>query len=127
MGKEVLKLSSPIKVNGEFIKELQYDLNSLTAGDILAADRNKAKASSGFTTQTVAELDTALHFYVGMQAIIKQNPKIDVSDLNNLSGSDVYKLMKIGRNFFREDSLEEKSATSEEQSVTIQEDTTAQN
>lgn len=116
MSKEVLKLSSPIKVNGETIKELEYDVQKLTVADIMTAGRNKSKALGNMdVSQKVAELDTELHFFVGMQAIIKQKPCIDVSDLNNLSGSDAYKLMQIGRSFFKVDSSVEELTSSEEQ------------
>jgi hypothetical protein len=116
MSKAVLKLSSPIKVNGETIKELEYDVQKLTVLDIMTASRNRAKALGNMdVSQKVAELDTELHFFVGMQAIIKQKPSIDVTDLNNLGGSDAYKLMQIGRSFFKADSLEEESTYSEEQ------------
>ncbi len=127
MGKEVLKLSSPIKVNGETIKKFEYDVQRLTVNDILTANKNKLRALGNVdTSQKVAELDADLHFYVGMQAIIKLNPSVDVSDLNNLSGCDAYKLMQIGRSFFRADSLEEESNISEEQSAPTQDDTIAQ-
>ena len=127
MSKEVLKLSSPIKVNGETIKKFEYDVQRLTVNDILTANKNKLRALGNVdTSQKVAELDADLHFYVGMQAIIKLNPSVDVSDLNNLSGCDAYKLMQIGRSFFRADSLEEESNISEEQSAPTQEDTTVQ-
>ena len=125
MSKEILKLKSPIKVNGETIKELAYDIDVLSPGDIAQADKNKVRAGGGVSSQTVAELDTILHIYVGMQAIIKLNPKVDIADLENIGGKDIYKIMKIGRSFFREDSSEEESAISEEQSTNIQEDTTA--
>lgn len=127
MGKEVLKLSSPIKVNGVEIKELTYDIDALGPGDILQADKNRVKETNGIVAQTVAELDPTLHLYTGLQAIIKLNPSIDISDLKNLSGKDTYKVMKVGRSFFREVSSVEESTTSEEQSAPIQEDTTAQN
>lgn len=116
MSKETLKLTSPIKVNGETLKELQYDVQKLTVSDILTAGRNKSKALGNMdVSQKVAELDTELHFFVGMQAIIKANPSIDVTDLNNLSGSDAYKLMQVGRSFFKADSSVEISEISEEQ------------
>ena len=128
MSKEILKLNSPIKVNGETIKQFEYDVQRLTASDILTANKNKLRALGNVdTSQKVAELDTDLHFYVGMQAIIKLNPSVDVSDLNNLSGGDAYKLMQIGRSFFRPDSSAEESTSSKELSVNTQEDTTAQN
>lgn len=127
MSKEVLKLSSPIKVNGETIKKFEYDVQRLTVNDILTANKNKLRALGNVdTSQKVAELDADLHFYVGMQAIIKLNPSVDVTDLNNLSGCDAYKLMQIGRSFFRADSLEEESNISGEQSAPTQEDTIVQ-
>lgn len=126
MSKEVLKLSSPIKVNGVEIEELAYDIDAVGPGDIIQADKNKIKACGGVSSQTVAEVDTILHLYVGMQAIIKLNPSVDVSDLNNLGRVDTYKVIKLGRSFFREDSSLEKSTSLEEQSAPIQEDTTVQ-
>lgn len=126
MSKEVLKLSSPIKVNGVEIKELAYDIDALGPGDIIQADKNRIKATNGIISQTVAELDPTLHICVGQQAIIKLNPSVDITDLNNLSGKDTYKVMKIGRSFFREASSADESTTSEEQSAPIQEDTTVQ-
>ena len=127
MSKEVLKLCSPIKVNGQELKELTYDIDALGPGDIINADKEKIKATNGIISQTVAELDPTLHLCVGKQAIIKLNPSIDVMDLNNLCGRDTYKVMKIGRSFFREASSLEESTTLGEQSMPIQEDTTVQN
>ena len=75
----------------------------------------------------VVEFDTELHLYVGMQAIIKLNPEIDVRDLKRLSGTDVMPLFRIGRTFFTRNASEVISESSKEQSATIQEDTTAQN
>ena len=126
MGKEILKLSSPIKVNGVEIEELAYDIDALGPGDIMQADKNRMRVTNGLVSQTVAELDPTLHLYVGLQAIIKLNPSVDISDLNNLGGKDTYKVMKIGRSFFREVSSAEKPTTSEEQSAPIQEDTIVQ-
>ena len=127
MSKEILKLVSPIKVNGETIKQLAYDVQLLTARDILTANKNKLKSMGNVdASQKVAELDTDLHFYVGMQAIIKLNPSVDVSDLENVGGVDAYKLMQIGRSFFRADSLGDVSTSSTESSADTQEDTTAQ-
>lgn len=116
MSKKVLKLCSPIKVNGETLKELEYDVQKLTVSDIITAGRNKAKAFGNMdVSQKVAELDTELHFFVGMQSIIKLNPSIDVTDLNNLSGADAYQLMQIGRSFFKAASSEEELTSLEEQ------------
>lgn len=127
MSKNILKLSGLLKVNGKQFKELAYDVQNLTVLDIMTASRNKAKACGNMdVSQKVAELDAELHFFVGIQAIVKQNPEIDNNDLINLSGSDAYQLMQIGRSFFKVDSFGEESATLEEPQADMQEDTTAQ-
>ena len=126
MSKEVIKLSTPINVNGKTIKELNYTL-ALDVDDVLTANNNRAAAHNNVdTTMKLVEFDTELHLYVGMQAVIKLNPHIDVSDLKRLSGADVSHLFKIGRAFFTQTGSAENSNESEEQSATTQEDTTAQ-
>ena len=127
MSKEVIKLAKPLLVNGKSIKELSYTLD-LDVDDILVANENRAKAHNNMdTAMKVVEFDTELHLYVGMQAIIKLNPEIDVRDLKRLSGTDVMPLFRIGRTFFTRNASEVISESSKEQSATIQEDTTAQN
>lgn len=126
MSKEVLKLSKPLLVNGKSLKELSYTLD-LDVDDILIAHENRAKAHNNMdASMKLVEFDTELHMYVGMQAIIKLNPEIDVRDLKRLSGSDVVPLFRVGRTFFTQTASEENSETSKEPSAPIQEDTIAQ-
>lgn len=128
MSKEILKLQKPLYVNGQELKALSYDIDELKVDDVLIAERNRAKASGGFdASQKAVEFDTSLHFFVGMQAIIKQQPQIDINDLKRLSGVDASHLCKIGRAFFMQTATVESLDTSEEPSATTQEDTTAQN
>ena len=128
MSKEILKLSKPLCVNGQELTELSYDIEALTVTDILEAGRNRAKASNGVdTSQKAVEVDTDLHVYVAMQAIIKQNPQIDINDLKRLSGAEVSHLIKVGRSFFMKSATVVRSETSAEQQAPTQEDTTAQN
>lgn len=130
MSKEILKLSSPLKINGQNMKELSYTLK-LDVDDVFIAHDNRAKAHNNMdTAMKLVEFDTELHLYMGMQAIIKLNPQIDVNDLKRLHGVDVVNLLKIGRAFFTQtDSMEnaQQSETSKESSVTTQDDTTVQN
>ena len=130
MSKEILKLSSPLKINGQNMKELSYTLK-LDVDDVFIAHDHRAKAHNNMdTAMKLVEFDTELHLYMGMQAIIKLNPQIDVNDLKRLHGVDVVNLLKIGRAFFTQtDSMEnsQQSETSKESSVTTQGDTTVQN
>lgn len=127
MSKEILKLSKPLLVNGKSLKELNYTLD-LDVDDILIANENRTKAHNNMdTAMKVVEFDTELHLYVGMQAIIKLNPQIDIRDLKRLSGVDVTQLLRLGRTFFTQTTSEENSEISKEPLATIQEDTTAQN
>lgn len=125
----ILKLANPLYVNGQQLNELQYTLD-LDGNDVLIAMDNRAKAHNGVdTVMKVVEFDTELHYFVGMQCIIKRNPQVDISDLKRLSGAEVNELFRIGRSFFTQTKSVGKSEEkpSEEQSVTIQEDTTVQN
>lgn len=129
MNNGILKLSSPLYVNGQQLNELQYTYE-LDGNDILTAMDNRAKAHNGVdTVMKVVEFDTELHYYVGMQSIIKLNPQIDISDLKRLSGAEVNELFRLGRGFFTQTKSGAKSELkpSVEQSETTQEDTTAQN
>lgn len=126
MSKEIIKLSKPLVVNGQKLKELSYTLD-LDVDDIFIANNNRAKAHNNVdTTMKLVEFDTELHLYAGMQAIIKLNPTIDITDLKRLSGPDVNHLFKIGRTFFTQTGSVEDLEISEEPSVTTQEDITAQ-
>ncbi len=125
----ILKLSNPLYVNGQQLNELTYTLN-LEVNNVLTAMENRAKAHNNVdTVMKAVEFDTELHGYIGMQCIIKVNPQIDINDLRRLSGIDAILLFKVGRDFFMQTKLVGKSEEkpSEEQSATIQEDTTVQN
>ncbi len=127
MNENVIKLSNPLLVNGQSLKELTYTLELDVEDILIANDRRAAAHNNVDTTMKVVEFDSELHLYVGMQAIIKLNPQIDIRDLKRLSGVDVIQLFKLGRTFFTRTKSGENLKTSNEQSVITQEDTTAQN
>ena len=103
--KNTLVLDNPILINGETVKELDYDPNEITALQFADADAHRMLATSsrnsrgGSGFSNAAELDYTLHLYLGIAAVIAVNPGYDVSDLERAKGDDVRQLMGIGRNF----------------------------
>ncbi|MCL2549175.1 MAG: hypothetical protein FWE76_08435 [Symbiobacteriaceae bacterium] len=108
-----LKLKNPIALDGGKLTEVTYDTNEITAIMFLDADR---RASPRELDVKVMEVNTGFHFYLGCQAIIALNCRIDISDLERTKGSDVLAITKVGRLFFgqSEDSEEESSAAPSE-------------
>ena len=97
-----IKLDNPIMINGNSVKELNYDFSKMTVQDYGNAEAAKASAlgSSGAMIQKVAQLDSTLHIYIAMAAIIAVNRDYTFIDLSRISGFDLAKLMKAGRAFF---------------------------
>lgn len=93
-----LKLRHPIKVAGKEFTELTYDTEKITVEQFAQAEKEKLKTGSGGTAMA-AELDYTLQLYLGMMAIIAENPVIDVADLKGVTGKDAVALYKIGRLF----------------------------
>ncbi|MGF7431095.1 hypothetical protein PQV03_10060 [Thermoanaerobacterium thermosaccharolyticum] len=94
---DTLKLSKPIMINGEEVKEIKYDLDSLTAQDLQNASRKYQK--NGGVIQ-VQELDSVYHLYLFAEAVAKVNPEIDLTDILRLSAKDAIKAESLVRNFF---------------------------
>ena len=96
-----IKLTKPIKVNGEEVAELTYDVNEITPAGFAEAEFRKSQASGskGAPSAAAVELDYSMQLYLGFAAIIAVNPKYDYNDLQRISGPDVMSVMKIGRNF----------------------------
>ncbi|HIS32263.1 MAG TPA: hypothetical protein IAB44_12080 [Candidatus Limivivens intestinipullorum] len=94
-----IKLKNPIKVNGAYVSEMDYDTNEIT-GELFAMAESKKKAAGSYRDISVTvELDFSLHLYMGFAAIIAKNPKISFDDLAQVKGRDVIDVMAIGRNF----------------------------
>lgn len=124
--KGTIKLKTPITVNGQQVAELTYDTEEITADLFSAADAHRriAAGKRNVTIVPTAELDFALHPYLGYAAVIAVNPQYDFSDLERVKGSDMLKVMEIGRNFIlRSDASTQK--TSDEPSETTAAPTTA--
>lgn len=112
---ETLKLRTPIKVNGEEVKELTYDASEITAEAFIAAEARKFKAAGrqGVTAGAL-EMDYSMHLQLGFAAIVAVNPKIDYNDLSRLKGADVAAVVRIGRNFIMPSAAEEPTDDSQE-------------
>ena len=113
--RESIHLSKPIEINGKEYQNLTYDCDEITAemfnrASVLAASAGR---QTGEANLSVMELDSSLHLYLGMQAIISINPEIDMQDLKRVKGMDIVKIVRIGRNFITgsaEELLEENNS-----------------
>ena len=106
--RDIIKLKKAIEINGKEVKELPYDPDEIDCQMF-----NKASALStgsnrtGTPNMSVMELDSAMHMYLGMMAVIAVNSEIDITDLERIKGSDLIKLVQIGRNFITRSSAED--------------------
>lgn len=111
-------LENPILVNGNTVSELSYNTDKITALQFIeACAKSAAIDKTRAVTLKLKENDYALHMYLGCMAIIADNPQIDITDLERITGTDILKLVNIGMVFTigkSEDYSEENS--SEEQS-----------
>lgn len=123
--KETLVLNNPIEINGRTVKELTFDIDEIS-GDLFAmADAKKmvASGSKNGNLSGAAEIDYSFQLYLGYAAIIAVNPEIDWSDLKRVKGTDLMKIMRIGRAFIvgsgasQEEDSEEPTETTEEPST----------
>lgn len=109
---EKLPLRNPIKINGEEVKEVSYDFESLTPDDMGAAEKRMLQKQQ--ISVQMEEFNYTWHSYLFAAAAVKANPQNDISDYIRLTGTDAMKARKLGRNFIlaAEDGEEE---TSDEQ------------
>lgn len=107
--KDIIHLKNPLEINGKKYTELSYDWDEITP-DMF----NRASALSSLSGRqagdganaNIMELDSALHMYLGMMAIIAINPEIDIQDLKRVKGMDVVSIVRIGRNFISRSAVE---------------------
>ncbi len=100
---EKLILTKPIKVNGEEIKEISYNLEDFTAKDKFEASKIYRRDGGSISVQ---ELDSDYHLYLFAQAVAKVDKKIDIQDILRLNAKDSTKAGNIVRRFFFLDSEE---------------------
>lgn len=100
MSKGILKLENPILINNEEVAELTYDPQKITAEQFsVACAKSAALNKTQSFTFKMMQNDYSLHLYLGMMAVIAENPKIDISDLERIHGFDVLSLTQIGTFF----------------------------
>lgn len=123
---EKFYLDNPIKINGEEVRELKYDFDELTVEDYTNAEvaKSAAMGSSGAMVQKMAQLDSTLHIYIAMAAVIAVNRSYTYLDLNKIRGLDLNKLMKAGQSFFTRRKSEESEQNSLKNSQEGMQDTT---
>ena len=97
--KGTITLLSPIEINGKEIKSLSYDLMKIDE-ELLSKADSLSHAGKKFSDVTLEEADYTYHRYLGMAAIIAENPWIDWEDLKRIKGIDLRTLTGIGHDFF---------------------------
>ena len=80
--KNKIILSTPLEVNGKQLKELPYDYMEIDSemfakASALADDEAR---KNGAASLSPMEMDSRLHMYLGMMAVIAVDSSIDISD-----------------------------------------------
>ncbi|KMT23009.1 hypothetical protein [Clostridium cylindrosporum] len=92
----VLKLSKVVSINGEEVKEIDYDFDDLKGDSIENAV--KAMQKQGYVS-TVQELDPILHAHIFAEA-----SGLDYLDIKSLPAKDYLKCVSAVRDFLLTDS-----------------------
>lgn len=111
---ETISLRAPILIDGEQVRELTYDIDSITPDQFVEAEVLAANIATSIRKMStkVVELDAGFHYYLGVMAIIAANPSYSVQDVERVKGPDVMKIMRIGRNFTTADAEEDEDEAS---------------
>lgn len=122
-----IQLTTPLKINGEDYTELTHDIGKITIEDLaeIERERNEMLGPKAGTIFRVAQNDNLMHTLLGMHAIIKCNPKIDINDLKRLEGYDLCQLAMVGLRFFSRPAIQE-SNDSEKPQEDTQDNSTVQ-
>ena len=96
-----IQLTTPLKINGEDYTELTHDIGKITIEDLaeIERERNEMLGPKAGTIFRVAQNDNLMHTLLGMHAIIKCNPKIDINDLKRVEGYDLCQMAMVGLRF----------------------------
>ena len=111
-----IKLKNPIMVAGSEVIELAYDFDKVTPDMFMEADMTAANKAAVINKPTfaAAEVDSSFHLQLGIQAIIAANPTWDANDVSRIHGSDIFKVMFLGRNFMTAVAEEDDEAESDD-------------
>lgn len=97
---EVIKLISPLKVNGKELSELMCDMDAVDAeGFIRAEALSNAKRNNEGSVASMAEVDYGFHLHLAFEGVKAAMPEVDTTDLERVKGRDLVQLMQVGRFF----------------------------
>lgn len=94
-----IRFKYPVLINGVRRKELRWT-DEITSEQFLNADSH---AHGNRASNSIAEMDNGLHFWLGVMMIVAANPEIDPKDLEQIKGKDVAEVMRVGRFFMLPD------------------------
>ena len=115
-----MQLTTPLKINGEDYTELTHDIGKITIEDLaeIERERNEMLGPKAGTIFRVAQNDNLMHTLLGMHAIIKCNPKIDINDLKRVEGYDLCQMAMVGLRFFSRPAIQESNDSEKPQEDT---------
>lgn len=90
---ETLKLYKPITVDGNEMKELEYDFDNITG--VAMESAKKMLIQNGIVSNNMSEMDSSFH-----AAVFSIAAGIDYNDMQRLHGRDYMKAANLVRNFF---------------------------
>lgn len=124
MKQNIIKLDTPIKINGEECTELTFNYFEITNDLYLEAAMRSSRVGNTMNTAAVRELNEALAFCLGKAAIIAANPKISWEDLDQLKGFALLDVANVGRFFISRKRVDSNQDPSGEQSEDTPNDST---
>lgn len=107
MSKQKLMLTRETEINGKKVKEIEYDLDSLTGEAMEIAMKELAINSY---IPSVQEVDPLLHAH-----LFAQSANLDYLDIRRLSIKDYSKATTTVRNFFAQDLMDSQGRSSSEE------------
>lgn len=124
MNKNIIKLDTPIKINGVERSELTFNYFEITNDLYLEAAMRSSRVGNTMNAAAVRELNEALAFSLGKAAIIAANPEISWEDLEQIKGFALLDVANVGRFFITRRRVDSDQNHSVEQSEDIPNDST---
>ena len=106
----IIKLRKPVMIDGRAVNELSYDTDKITLDGYMKA-LNRAVVQGGGVTGVNIKIDSGAQTYIGMWAVLADNPRYDITDLERVTGPDIMRFAEVGLLFIsgREDQTPETS------------------
>ncbi len=108
--KGIVTLRKPVRIGGEEVRELSYDTDKISVDMYMKAMNRVVTLGNGITGANV-KIDAGAQLVLGMYAVIADNPKYEIEDIELIKGGDLMQFQEIGMAFTlgREDQTEEPS------------------